>query len=127
MYIQNMEEFVDEAKNTCSSDYKHDIGIILDYWELQELHKALTDWVSKASIMECQHMGKLNEQIKQFLEHENDEDEDEPEDDDICECEWCHEEYEYSELKHTLDGGLICPGCIAAIRSRGEKVKIIEG
>ena len=57
----------------------------------------------------------------------NNEAEDEHEDDDICECEWCHDNYEYRELKHTLDGGLICPTCISAIRSRGEKVKIVEG
>lgn len=128
MYVQNMEQFVDEAKCTCSSDYKHDIGIILSQYELEELHHALTEWVAQNNIAKVGTMGRLNEEIRSFLDGYNDKDgSDEPEDDDICECEWCHEEFEYSELKHTLDGGLICPTCISAIRSRGEKVKIIEG
>ena len=125
MYVQNMEQFVDDAKFTCSSDYKHDIGIILSQCELEELHYALTEWVVQNNIAKVGTMGRLNEEIRSFLDGYDDEKE-EPEDDDICECEWCHEKFEYSELKRTLDGGLICPTCISAIRSRGEKLTIEE-
>ena len=46
--------------------------------------------------------------------------------DEMCECVWCHEEYEISEFKREIDMGYLCPSCISAIRSRGEKLIIEE-
>ena len=46
--------------------------------------------------------------------------------DEMCECEWCHEEYELSELKREIDLGYLCPTCIEGIRSHGEKLTIVE-
>ena len=46
--------------------------------------------------------------------------------DDLCKCVWCEEEYELSELKREIDMGYLCPTCIEAIRSRGEKLCIEE-
>ena len=41
MYVQNMEQFVEDAQFGCASDYKHDFGVILTEYELEELHRAL--------------------------------------------------------------------------------------
>lgn len=38
-------------------------------------------------------------------------------------CSWCEEEFDMSELHHT-DIGVLCDRCLAAIRSRGEKVVV---
>lgn len=71
MYIQNVEELIENAEYP--SDYKHDIGNILNAFELDELHKALTEWVKNASLLECQYMGKLCEMIRVFKEEEAEE------------------------------------------------------
>ena len=42
---------------------------------------------------------------------------------DVCECGWCGEEFETSELIPT-DLGMLCEHCIMAIRSRGEKLTV---
>lgn len=42
---------------------------------------------------------------------------------DVCECGWCGEEFEMSELRPT-DLGMLCDHCIGAIRSRGEQVTV---
>lgn len=39
-------------------------------------------------------------------------------------CEWCKEDWPLSELKKEKNLGLLCPQCIEAIRSRGEKLTI---
>lgn len=39
------------------------------------------------------------------------------------ECSWCGEEFDTSELYKT-DIGVMCDHCIAAIRSRGEKIVV---
>ena len=36
-------------------------------------------------------------------------------------CSWCENEYEEYELKET-NLGLLCDGCIRAIKSRGEDI-----
>lgn len=41
-------------------------------------------------------------------------------------CEWCESEMEEDMLKRT-DLGMLCDHCIAAIRSRGERIIIFEG
>jgi DNA-directed RNA polymerase subunit RPC12/RpoP len=46
--------------------------------------------------------------------------------DEMYECVWCHEEFELCELKREKDMGYLCPSCIEAIRSRGEKLCIEE-
>ena len=48
-----------------------------------------------------------------------------PVDDDVMVCNWCEEEFDVSELRVT-DIGMLCDGCIAAIRSRGEKVAVFD-
>lgn len=48
-------------------------------------------------------------------------DEEDHDEDELCECEWCHNEFEWSELIPT-DLGRLCSRCIDAIRSRGEYV-----
>lgn len=40
-------------------------------------------------------------------------------------CIWCEEAFDDSELRKT-DIGMLCDHCIAAIRSRGEKVIVYE-
>lgn len=41
----------------------------------------------------------------------------------MCNCAWCYGEYEPDELIPT-DLGMLCPQCIAAMRSRGEDVSV---
>ena len=40
-------------------------------------------------------------------------------------CEWCHGAFDLSDLVET-DLGMLCEGCIMAIRSRGEDVAILR-
>lgn len=75
MYVQNMEEFVDDSRFNCSSDYKHDIGIIVDEYELEEIHTALTEWVAQNNIIRVGTVGKINEAIRVFLKGRESEDE----------------------------------------------------
>ena len=41
-------------------------------------------------------------------------------------CQWCNELYPKSELHLEADLGLLCNRCVMAIRSRGEKLAIIN-
>ena len=41
MYVQNMEQFVEDAQFGCASDYKHDFGVILSEYELEVLKDVL--------------------------------------------------------------------------------------
>ena len=40
---------------------------------------------------------------------------------DVHKCDWCGEDFDRSEVRQT-DLGMLCDGCILAIRSRGEEV-----
>jgi hypothetical protein len=44
----------------------------------------------------------------------------------FAKCTFCGEEFEAEELKREVDMGYLCPSCIEAIRSRGEKLCIEE-
>lgn len=46
-------------------------------------------------------------------------------DDKPHECIWCGQECDESEL-HTTDIGRVCDHCIAAIRSRGEELSVLD-
>ena len=72
MYVQNMKQFVEEA--TYPSDYKHDFGVILTEYELEELHRALDEYVANNNIIKVTTVAQINEQIRIFLEEsKNDE------------------------------------------------------
>lgn len=43
----------------------------------------------------------------------------------VMTCTWCNEPYDVSEL-HRSDIGVLCEQCLAAIRSRGEKVTVYD-
>lgn len=74
MYVQNMEQFVEDAQFGCASDYKHDFGVILTEYELEELHKALDEYVANNNIIKVTTVAQINEQIRVFLEEsKNDE------------------------------------------------------
>ena len=47
------------------------------------------------------------------------------EEEEECTCEWCNGTFGVSELVKT-DLGMLCEGCIMAIRSRGEDVAILR-
>lgn len=47
-------------------------------------------------------------------------------DEETAICQWCDGEYPVSELKNEVDLGHLCPTCISAIKSRGEKLKFEE-
>lgn len=44
----------------------------------------------------------------------------------FAKCTFCSEEFEVEELKREVDMGYLCPTCVEAIRSRGEKLTIKE-
>ena len=74
MYVQNMQQFAEDAQNTCTSDYKHDFGVILTEYELEELHRALNEYVANNNIIKVTTVAQINEQIRVFLEErKNDE------------------------------------------------------
>ena len=74
MYVQNMEQFVEDAQFVCASDYKHDFGVILSEYELEELHRALDEYVANNNIIKVTTVAQINEQIRVFLEErKNDE------------------------------------------------------
>ena len=74
MYVQNMEQFVEDAQCGCASDYKHDFGVILTEYELEELHKALDEYVANNNIIKVTTVAQINEQIRIYLEEsKNDE------------------------------------------------------
>ncbi len=74
MYVQNMEQFVEDAQSGCASDYKHDFGVILSEYELEELHRALNEYVANNNIIKVTTVAQINEQIRVFLEErKNDE------------------------------------------------------
>lgn len=72
MEIQKATDFIEEMTEPhfaekCGNWYEGDTVLVLTETELTELHKALTDWVEKASLIECQCMGRVNEKIRQYL------------------------------------------------------------
>lgn len=72
MYVENMRKFVEEA--TYPSDYKYDFGVILTEYELEELHRALDEYVANNNIIKVTTVAQINEQIRIFLEEsKNDE------------------------------------------------------
>lgn len=74
MYVENMRKFVEDAQFGCASDYKHDFGVILSEYELEELHKALDEYVANNNIIKVTTVAQINEQIRVFLEErKNDE------------------------------------------------------
>ena len=66
MYVENMRKFVEEA--TYPSDYKHDFGVILTEYELEELHRALDEYVANNNIIKVTTVAQINEQIRIYLE-----------------------------------------------------------
>ncbi len=74
MYVENMRKFVEDAQFGCASDYKHDFGVILSEYELEELHRALNEYVANNNIIKVTTVAQINEQIRIFLEEtKNDE------------------------------------------------------
>lgn len=67
MYVTNMEDFVDEAKDACSSDYKHDFGLILTEYELEQLNLILDEYIEGVDIIKAQPAAQINTQIREFL------------------------------------------------------------
>lgn len=70
MYVTNMMDFADIAKGNCSSDYKHEFGVILSAYELEELHRALDEWVASNNIVKVNTVAQINSLIDDFLEDE---------------------------------------------------------
>lgn len=66
MYVQNIEKLIEDAEYP--SDYKHDIGVILTEYELEELHRALDEYVANNNIIKVTTVAQINKEIKQFLE-----------------------------------------------------------
>ena len=74
MYVQNMEQFVEDTQFGRVSDYEHDFGVILSEYELEELHRALDEYVANNNIIKVTTVAQINEQIRIFLEEsKNDE------------------------------------------------------
>ena len=134
MEVREAKDFLEDAMyddhfaEKCLDWYANDVCIVLSKAELNELHLALNEWVAQNNIVKVQTVARINNEISKFTEEPATETgDDEPEDDDIYECDWCHEEYPYWQLKHIIDGSLMCERCVEGIRSRGERVQIIEG
>lgn len=74
MYVTNMQSFAEDAQCTCASDYKHDFGVILTEYELEELHRALNEYVANNNIIKVTTIAQINNEIRLFLEEsKNDE------------------------------------------------------
>ena len=67
MYVTNMEDFIDEAKDACSSDYKHDFGLILTEYELETLNYILDEYIESVDIIKAQSAAQINTQIREFF------------------------------------------------------------
>ena len=67
MYVTNMEDFIDEVKDACSSDYKHDFGLILTEYELETLNYILDEYIESVDIIKAQPAAQINTQIREFL------------------------------------------------------------
>ena len=91
----------------------------------------ITNGLSKSSMAEWEMVEEPQKGLKEdssvtdepLTESEAYPDED---DEETAICQWCDSEYPISELKNEVDLGYLCPTCISAIKSRGEKLKFEE-
>jgi len=74
MEIQKAISFIDDARyddyfaEKCDEWYANDVVLVLSQYELDELHRALNDWVENNSIIKVNTVASLNNDIRVFLE-----------------------------------------------------------
>ena len=70
MVAEKASEFLETAMYDDNFDpypYKSDTVLVLSQVELSELHRALSGFIEKSTVIECGFIGKINNQIGDLL------------------------------------------------------------
>lgn len=74
MEIQKATNFIEDAMyddhfaEKCMDWYENDVCLVLTPYEIDELHRALNEWVASNNIVKVNTVAGINNQIRQFLE-----------------------------------------------------------
>ena len=74
MEIQNAKYFIEDVMYDdcyaakCTDWYEHDVVLVLTQHEIDELHRALNEWVASNNIVKVNTVAGINNDIRLFLE-----------------------------------------------------------